>query len=120
MDRYEEMLDTIIDSVGIMINNYLKNASFDKTRTGKIVNQIDNRTYTVSIDNVNHIIKSLSDSNYPVNSIVKVVVPEGQYNNMYIQPSCNGGVVTSFWTGTQAEYDAITNKSLTTLYLIQK
>lgn len=84
MAKYDYITDEIINSIDYIVKERIKDASFDKTRTGRIVGLLDNNKYMVNIDNTEYIVPSISDNVLPLNAIVKVLVPENQYNNMFI------------------------------------
>ena len=92
MAKYDYITDEIINSIDYIVKERIKDASFDKTRTGRIVGLLDNNKYMVNIDNTEYIVPSISDNVLPLNAIVKVLVPENQYNNMFIlSPSSQQG-----------------------------
>ena len=81
MSEYDDLTSQIIDSIDYIVKERLRTAPFDKTRTGIITAVLGNNMYTVKIDNTEYDVLSLSDSTLPVNSIVKVLVPE---NNILV------------------------------------
>lgn len=91
MSEYDDLTSQIIDSIDYIVKERLRTAPFDKTRTGIITAVLGNNMYTVKIDNTEYDVLSLSDSTLPVNSIVKVLVPENEYNNMFILNSSVSG-----------------------------
>lgn len=84
MGKYDSLTDDIVDSIDYIVKERLKNASFDKTRKGKITKILGNNKYNVLIDNVEYKVTSLGNEPLPLNTIVYILVPEGQYNNMFI------------------------------------
>ena len=97
MGKYNTITEQIIDSIDYIVKERIKNASFDKTRTGKIVRALSNNRYIVKIDNSEYEVASISDEIFTPNSIVKVLVPENQYNNMFILAASSnlGGEIVS-------------------------
>jgi len=93
MAKYDYITDEIINSIDYIVKERLKNASFDKTRTGRIIRLLDKNRYIVKIDDTEYEVPSISSDVLPLNAIVKVLVPENQYNNMFILApgSQNGG-----------------------------
>lgn len=89
MNKNDDLLNIIIESIDYIVKERLRTAPFDRTRTGRITQILDNNTYMVNIDNVDYKVKSLNSITYPLNSIVKIVIPEGQYSNMFILPNSN-------------------------------
>lgn len=91
MAKYDYLVESIIDSIDYIVKERLKNAPFDKTRTGRITRSLGNNRYMVKIDNTEYEVTSISDETFSKNHIVKVLVPENQYNNMFILPSSSSG-----------------------------
>ena len=66
------------------IKMVLNNASFDRTRKGRIVSHLGGKYYEVQLDNQNY--KAYSPVfTYSVNDIVYVKILENNYNNLIIE-----------------------------------
>lgn len=97
MGKYNAILDQIVDSIDYIVKDRIKNAPFDRTRTGKIVGILGNNKYRVKIDNAEYDVMSISDEVFSPNAIVKILVPENQYSNMFILAASSnpGGEIVS-------------------------
>lgn len=66
------------------IKTMLNNASFDRTRKGRIVSCLGDKYYEVQLDNQNY--KAYSPMfTYNINDIVYVKILENNYNNLIIE-----------------------------------
>ena len=66
------------------IKTMLNNASFDRTRKGRIVSYLGDKYYEVQLDNQNY--KAYSPMfTYNINDIVYVKILENNYNNLIIE-----------------------------------
>lgn len=119
-----EAIEALIAGVQYLIEQNIASAPFDKVKNGKVLAINLDGTYRVSIEGKTYNIPSLVRAGISVNSIVKVLIPQNEYSNMFILNTASGGgatgaVVTDFWAGTLAEYNALLTKDSTTLYLIK-
>lgn len=119
-----EVIDALLTGVQYLIEQNIASAPFDKVKNGKVLAINLDGTYRVSIEGKTYNIPSLVKAGISVNSIVKVLIPQNEYSNMFILNTASGGgtsgaVVTNFWSGTLAEYNALLTKDSTTLYLIK-
>ena len=119
-----EVIDALFTGVQYLIEQNIASAPFDKVKNGKVLAINLDGTYRVSIEGKTYNIPSLVKAGISVNSIVKVLIPQNEYSNMFILNTASGGgtsgaVVTNFWSGTLAEYNALLTKDSTTLYLIK-
>lgn len=74
----------LLDGINYVVQQALKNASYDKTYTGVIKSINSNNTYTVIINNIDYINVRSSISNLTVGNTVKIIVPQNQMNQMFI------------------------------------
>lgn len=85
------MKNDIIKAIQVYVDNSIKNASFDRTRTGIIVNRNPNNTYTIKMDGLEYNnVKSSSTDVFEVGDIVKISIPNNQPSQMYIDKTKNG------------------------------
>ena len=89
MNKSERALDELKKGIQTYVTKILENAPFDKTVTG-VVNSVTNNLYTVTINqkqytNVPCLFKNVITSG----DIVKVRIPQNNYNNMYIEGKFN-------------------------------
>lgn len=119
-----EAMEALLSGIQYLIEQNIASAPFDKVKNGKVLAINLDGTYRVSIEGKIYNIPSLVRSGISVNSIVKILIPQNEYSNMFILNTASGGgtsgaVVTNFWAGTLAEYNALLTKDSTTLYLIK-
>lgn len=117
-------MEALLSGIQYLIEQNIASAPFDKVKNGKVLAINLDGTYRVSIEGKIYNIPSLVRSGISVNSIVKILIPQNEYSNMFILNTASGGgtsgaVVTNFWAGTLAEYNALLTKDSTTLYLIK-
>lgn len=63
--------------------------------------------------------KEVDLSGYATKSSLASVATSGNFNELNNKPAITTqNIITNFWAGTQADYDAIASKSATTLYMI--
>lgn len=75
----------LIDNIVFMVKELLKGASFDKTETARIVDIKVGNKYTIMINNIKYDnISTLSGNTFVKNETVKVVIPQGNYSQMFI------------------------------------
>lgn len=74
-----------MDAVALYVESKLANAPFDKTKTGRVAVVEGKNLYTVEINGkLMTGVPTISTTPFTVNQIVKVLIPENQYSNMYI------------------------------------
>ena len=84
MNKYENAVDQLKKGIEIYIDKKTDEITCDKTFTALVTKVNSNGTYAVSLNGVeyNHI-KTIGGTCY-VNETVKVLVPQNNYNNMFI------------------------------------
>lgn len=87
---YEQLLQGIQSYV----NKCLEESNRDITTTGKIVEVVEDGGYTVEINGVQYSDIDTIGGECVLNEMVKVVIPQGQYNNMFILKGGSSGSVT--------------------------
>lgn len=90
-NKYEKFANAIISSVKTLIDSSIRVAPFDKTRLGRVTEIISEIELKVMIDGHVYNIKKKPDTVIAVNDVVKVVIPENNYSNMFIMESSSGG-----------------------------
>lgn len=83
---YEQLLQGIQSYV----NKCLEESNRDITTTGKIVEVVEDGGYTVEINGVQYSDIDTIGGECTLNEMVKVVIPQGQYNNMFILKGGSG------------------------------
>lgn len=75
----------LIDSIKIIVQNFIKNAPYDKTYEGKIktINSSTNN-YDVLINGNVYTLPIYISRTLTINQIVKVVVPQNQWSKAFI------------------------------------
>ena len=85
----------LLQGIQSYVNKCIAESNSDITTTARIV-EIKNELYTVEINGVQYSGIDTIGGTCSVNEMVKVVIPQGQYNNMFILKggSDSGGSIT--------------------------
>lgn len=76
---------TLVDNIVFIVKEMLKGASFDKTETARIMEVRVGNKYKIMINSIAYDnVCALSGNTFKKNETVKVVVPQGNYNQMFI------------------------------------
>lgn len=67
-----------------LINKAIDKAPFDKVKNGQILAQNQDGSYNVLVDNKTYTANSLNNSVLSTGSIVKILIPQNEYSNMFI------------------------------------
>lgn len=94
MNYDDKALKTISEEVIKAVEKYVAIASFDKTIEGRITAPLGNGRYRVNINGYEYDTSVHGNSIFHSNDIVRVVIPQNNYNNMYILPVGSVHVVT--------------------------
>lgn len=86
MDKNEIAMQELQKGIDNAIKQAINNAPFDKTKIGKIVyvNSTDG-TYNVELNKITYEnIDTLNKMSFIINDMVKIMIPQNNYNNMFI------------------------------------
>lgn len=84
MNKYENAVEQLKNGITTYIDKKVENVPFDRTFTALITKVSSNNTYSVLLNGVEYNnIRTIGGYCY-INETVKVVVPQNNYNNMYI------------------------------------
>lgn len=76
---------SLVDNIAFIVKELLKGAPFDKTETARIIEVRNGNTYKIMVNNITYDnIRTLSGNTFIKNETVKVIVPQGNYNQMFI------------------------------------
>lgn len=103
MSKFSEMIAEMSDEIHKYIRKCIESASFDKSRSARITQVLDNNEYVVTMsDGAVRTVPSLSSDSFNVNDVVRVTVAQNDSKNSYIigkpnipKGSSGGGVVDS-------------------------
>ena len=86
MDKNEIAIQELKKGIDNAIKQAINNAPFDKTEIGKIVYvNSTNGTYNVELNKITYEnIDTLNNMSFIINDIVKIMIPQNNYNNMFI------------------------------------
>lgn len=88
MDRYQTAIDELMKGIEIYIDSKIENVSYMKSEIGKVKSVVLNNGmyyHTVTIRDYDYgNIKSVGNNKFGTGSVVYLLVPNGQYNNMFI------------------------------------
>ena len=96
MEKDKIAYEQLLQGIQSYVNKCLEESNRDITTTGKIVEVVEDGGYTVEINGVQYSDIDTIGGECALNEMVKVVIPQGQYNNMFILKggSGSGGTVT--------------------------
>ena len=96
MEKDKIAYEQLLQGVQSYVNKCLEESNRDITTTGKIVEVVEDGGYTVEINGVQYSDIDTIGGECALNEMVRVVIPQGQYNNMFILKggSDSGGSVT--------------------------
>lgn len=103
MSKFSEMIAEMSDEIHKYIRKCIDSASFDKNKSARITQVLDNNEYVVTMsDGAVRTVPSLSSDSFNVNDVVRVTVAQNDSKNSYIigkpnipKGSSGGGVVDS-------------------------
>ena len=78
--------DTLLQTIKTLIQQEIKNAPFDKTRQALILLNNSDGTYKIRLDGneYDNIPSYPSSTSILVGSVVKVIIPNNQYSQMFL------------------------------------
>lgn len=91
MEKDKIAYEQLLQGIQSYVNKCLEESNRDITTTGKIVEVVEDGGYTVEINGVQYSDIDTIGGECVLNEIVKVVIPQGQYNNMFILKGGSGG-----------------------------
>ena len=96
MEKDKIAYEQLLQGIQSYVNKCLVESNRDITTTGKIVEVVEDGGYTVEINGVQYSDIDTIGGECALNEMVRVVIPQGQYNNMFILKggSGSGGSVT--------------------------
>lgn len=90
MEKDKIAYEQLLQGIQSYVNKCLEESNRDITTTGKIVEVVEDGGYTVEINGVQYSDIDTIGGDCTLNEMVKVVIPQGQYNNMFILKGGNG------------------------------
>ena len=84
MEKDKIAYEQLLQGIQSYVNKCLGESNRDITTTGKIVEVVEDGGYTVEINGVQYSDIDTIGGKCTLNEMVKVVIPQGQYNNMFI------------------------------------
>ena len=86
MDKNQIAMEQIQKGIENAVNKAIKDAPFDKTEIGKIISiNSSDGTYDVELNKITYEnIDTLNNMSFNINDMVKVMIPQNNYNNMFI------------------------------------
>ena len=96
MEKDKIAYEQLLQGIQSYVNKCLEESNRDITTTGKIVEVVEDGGYTVEINGGQYSDIDTIGGECALNEMVKVVMPQGQYNNMFILKggSGSGGSIT--------------------------
>lgn len=111
MDKDKIAYEQLLQGIQSYVNECLTNGNNrDITTTGRIVEVVEDGGYTVEINGIQYSDVDTIGGECTLNEMVRVMIPQGQYNNMFILKggSTSSGTVTPPISTT--DYAQLTNK----------
>ena len=84
MEKDKIAYEQLLQGIQSYVNKCLGESSRDITTTGKIVEVVEDGGYTVEINGVQYSDIYTIGGKCTLNEMVRVVIPQGEYNNMFI------------------------------------
>ena len=94
MEKDKIAYEQLLQGIQSYVNKCLVESNRDITTTGKIVEVVEDGGYTVEINGVQYSDIDTIGGECALNEMVRVVIPQGQYNNMFILKGGSGGSIT--------------------------
>ena len=90
MEKDKIAYEQLLQGIQSYVNKCLEESNRDITTTGKIVEVVEDGGYTVEINGVQYSDIDTIGGDCTLNEMVRVVIPQGQYNNMFILKGGSG------------------------------
>lgn len=87
----KEAIDSLLDGIKHLISESLEAAPFDRVKNGKVLYKNDDGTYGVLIEERVYTAIALFDSGFIPGSVVKVLIPQNNYSDVFIINTCGSG-----------------------------
>lgn len=84
MSIEKNAIDALIKTVSSYVDKALKDAKFDITTQGKVVEILDNGKYKVQIQGTVYTAPCFLDNVFKIDDIVKIMIPQNNWSNMFI------------------------------------
>ena len=84
MEKDKIAYEQLLQGIQSYVNKCLGESNRDITTTGKIVEVVEDGGYTVEINGVQYSDIDTIGGKCKLNEMVRVAIPQGQYNNMFI------------------------------------
>ena len=96
MEKDKIAYEQLLQGIQSYVSKCLEESNRDITTTGKIVEVVEDGGYTVEINGVQYSDIDTIGGECTLNEMVRVMIPQGQYNNMFILKggSDSGGSIT--------------------------
>ena len=94
MEKDKIAYEQLLQGIQSYVNKCLGESNRDITTTGKIVEVVEDGGYTVEINGVQYSDIDTIGGECALNEMVRVAIPQGQYNNMFILKS-NRDIITT-------------------------
>ena len=95
MEKDKIAYEQLLQGIQSYVNKCLEESNRDITTTGKIVEVVEDGGYTVEINGVQYSDIDTIGGECTLNEMVKVIIPQGQYNNMFILKGVSGDITTT-------------------------
>ena len=95
MEKDKIAYEQLLQGIQSYVNKCLGESNRDITTTGKIVEVVEDGGYTVEINGVQYSDIYTIGGECTLNEMVKVIIPQGQYNNMFILKGVSGDITTT-------------------------
>lgn len=81
----KEALEALMSGIEYLVERAVANAPFARVKNGKIQSVNSDGTYSVIIDGKTYTnMRALNSSSFSANDIVKVIIAQNDYSNMFI------------------------------------
>lgn len=115
MEKDKIAYEQLLQGIQSYVNKCLAESNRDITTTGKIVGIVEDGGYTVEINGVQYSDIDTIGGECTLNEMVKIVIPQSQYNNMFIlkggSGSSSGGTSVSGVSSVNGQTSTVTLKA---------
>jgi hypothetical protein len=89
MGRSDDAISVLVDTIMQMVEEYLKDAKYDRTTIGTVTEVLGNNMYKVLIQGAEYVIQSKYTSHKKYEKVF-VMIPQNNYSNMFILCGAEG------------------------------
>ena len=82
--KNQEAINALLEGIDYLIEQKIENSSFARIKNGKVLQALGDNIYSVSIENKNYNIPSIGAHTINIGDVVKVVIAQNDYSNMFI------------------------------------